>query len=60
MQKGLLPYDCFYSRIDLVFDKGRPLLMEIEVIEPSLYFNIEPKSAKLFAKKVSDFFNHQC
>ena len=57
---SLLPYDCFYSRIDLVFDRGHPLLMEIEVIEPSLYFNLEPKSAKLFAKKVSDFFNHQC
>ena len=53
---SLLPYECFYSRIDLVFDRGHPLLMEIEVIEPSLYFNLEPKSAKLFAKKVSDFF----
>lgn len=57
---SLLPYDCFYSRIDLVVDEGNPLLMEIEVIEPSLYFNLEPKSANLFAKKVSDFFNHQC
>jgi len=57
---SLLPYDCFYSRIDLIFDRGHPLLMEIEVIEPSLYFNLEPKSAKLFAKKVSDYFNRQC
>jgi len=57
---SLLPYDFFYSRIDLVVDEGNPLLMEIEVIEPSLYFNLEPKSANLFAKKVSDFFNHQC
>ena len=57
---SLLPYDFFYSRIDLVVDEGNPLLMEIEVIEPSLYFNLEPKSANLFAKKVSGFFNHQC
>ena len=57
---SLLPYDCFYSRIDLVVNGGNPLLMEIEVIEPSLYFNLEPKSANLFAEKVSDFFNHQC
>ena len=57
---SLLPYDFFYSRIDLVVNGGNPLLMEIEVIEPSLYFNLEPKSAYLFAKKVSDFFNHQC
>ena len=56
---SLLPYFCFYARIDLVIDKGRPLLMEIEVIEPSLYFNLEPKSTDLFAKKVSDFFNNQ-
>ena len=48
------------KEIDLVVDEGNPLLMEIEVIEPSLYFNLEPKSANLFAKKVSDFFNHQC
>jgi len=54
-----LPYYCFYARIDLVIDKGHPLLMEIEVIEPSLYFNLEPRSTDLFAKKVSDFFNHQ-
>lgn len=54
-----LPYYCFYARIDLVIDKGHPLLMEIEVIEPSLYFNLESKSTDLFAKKVSDFFNHQ-
>jgi len=54
-----LPYYCFYARIDLVINKGHPVLMEIEVIEPSLYFNLKPQSSDLFAKKVSDFFNHQ-
>ena len=54
-----LPHYCFYARIDLVINKGHPVLMEIEVIEPSLYFNLKPQSSDLFAKKVSDFFNHQ-
>ena len=37
-------------RIDIVSYKGRLSLMELELIEPSLYFNIEPVgSPKRFA-----------
>ncbi|MDX1672333.1 MAG: hypothetical protein R3211_08320 [Balneolaceae bacterium] len=39
-----------YSRIDLVRDSdGSFALMEVELIEPSLYFNMDPDAAELFA-----------
>ena len=45
-----LPMPCLYSRIDVVRDNNQFLLMEVELIEPSLYFNMNPKSATRFAK----------
>lgn len=46
---GAIP-EALYMRIDIVSYKGRPSLMELELIEPSLYFNIEPEgSPKRFA-----------
>ncbi len=38
-----------YARIDLVRHQGRFLLMEVELIEPSLYFNMDEQSAARFA-----------
>ena len=45
-----LPIPCLYSRIDVVRYNNQFLLMEVELIEPSLYFNMNPKSATRFAK----------
>lgn len=40
-----------YSRIDFVRTEGdRFALMELELIEPSLYFNMDPGSAERFAR----------
>ena len=40
-----------YSRIDLVrTEQNRFLLMELELIEPSLYFNMDPESPERFAE----------
>ncbi len=39
----------FYARIDLLYHKKIPVLIEIELIEPSLYFNLDPLSSKRFA-----------
>ncbi len=40
-----------YARIDLVIlPDGRPALMELELIEPSLYFNLDPDSPRRFAE----------
>ena len=39
-----------YARVDLVrLDTGQPALIELELIEPSLYFEQGPNSAELFA-----------
>ncbi|MDN3652917.1 hypothetical protein QWY77_09115 [Thalassotalea ponticola] len=39
-----------YARVDFVRMGERFAMMEAELIEPSLYFNMEPKSAPLFAQ----------
>ncbi len=39
-----------YARIDLVRHQGRFLVMEVELIEPSLYFNMDPMSAMRFTR----------
>jgi len=39
-----------YARVDLVRDGSIFRLMEVELIEPSLYFNMDPDSARRFAE----------
>jgi len=42
-----------YARIDLVTgDDGKPCILELELIEPMLYFAFEPTAASAFAKAV--------
>ncbi len=41
--------DLLYARVDLVRHEDRWLLMELELIEPSLYFNMDPASPERFA-----------
>jgi glutathione synthase/RimK-type ligase-like ATP-grasp enzyme len=43
-----LPDDVLYARIDLVRHKNEFAVMEIELIEPSLYFNMDPESPQRF------------
>jgi glutathione synthase/RimK-type ligase-like ATP-grasp enzyme len=43
-----LPADVLYARIDLVRHKNEFAVMEIELIEPSLYFNMDPESPQRF------------
>ena len=45
-----VPYQCLYSRVDVVRNDNNYLLMEVELIEPSLYFNMDPKSPQMFAE----------
>lgn len=37
-----LPYDLLYARLDLVRIDGHLSVMELELIEPILYFNMAP------------------
>jgi glutathione synthase/RimK-type ligase-like ATP-grasp enzyme len=56
-QKALqtIPEKVLYARIDLVEYKGKFNLMEIELIEPSLYFNLDDQAATRFAKSFASW-----
>ena len=43
-----MPEQALYARVDLVRCKGEWALMELELIEPSLYFNLSPSSPQKF------------
>jgi len=46
----LLPESSLYARLDLVADDaGRPLVLEVELIEPTLFLSLNPASADRFA-----------
>jgi O-ureido-D-serine cyclo-ligase len=43
-----------YARVDLVRDStGQPRLMELELIEPSLFFDQQPGSAARLAQAIA-------
>ena len=56
-QKALqtIPEKVLYARIDLVDYKDHFHLMEIELIEPSLYFNLDDKAAIRFAENFAEW-----
>jgi hypothetical protein len=41
--------ELLYARVDLVQWEGQPAVMEVELIEPSLYFAFDPESPRRFA-----------
>jgi glutathione synthase/RimK-type ligase-like ATP-grasp enzyme len=43
---------CLYARVDVVVTAERFILMEIELVEPSLYLEHDPPSARAFALAV--------
>ena len=50
---ALVPGDCTYARIDIVEADRGPLLMELELIEPELYFTIVAGSAERMAHAIA-------
>lgn len=48
-----IPWELLYARVDLVRDdEGEFRLMELELIEPALYFRMDPASPKRFADTI--------
>ena len=41
-----------YARVDLLPFYGRPALMELEIIDPSLFFKAQPSAADALAAEV--------
>ena len=48
-----LRHPCLYARVDVVVSARGPLLMELELIEPELYFLYEPAAADRFASAIA-------
>ena len=48
-----MPDTCLYARVDVVDSSRGPLLMELELIEPELYFLIVPEAADRMAQASS-------
>jgi len=49
-----VPSTCLYARVDVVESSRGPLLMELELIEPELYFLVVPESADRLAQLLTD------
>lgn len=47
------PHPWTYARVDIVETAKGPLLMELELIEPHLFFDVEPRSAERLADLLS-------
>jgi glutathione synthase/RimK-type ligase-like ATP-grasp enzyme len=47
-----VPGRCLYARVDVVETARGPLLMELELIEPELFFLIVPAAAETFADAI--------
>lgn len=50
------PHRYEYARVDFVRHLGKTLLMELEVIEPELFFRFHPEGATMFAKNIIEYF----
>jgi len=51
--RSYLTPDLLYARIDIVMTRSGPLLMEVELIEPELFFELEPAAARTMARAVA-------
>ena len=49
-----IPSQCLYARVDVVETTGGPVLMELELIEPELYFLVVPSAAGRFATAIGN------
>ena len=51
-----IPFELLYGRVDLARFDGRYVLMELELIEPSLYFRTNPQAAVNFKAGIDKTF----
>ena len=51
-----IPSATLYARLDFVRNNNEFLLMEAELIEPALYFNMSQGSAQRFAQQFVDYY----
>jgi glutathione synthase/RimK-type ligase-like ATP-grasp enzyme len=49
-----VPDTCLFARVDVVESNRGPLLMELELIEPELYFLLVPDAARQMARLIAE------
>jgi hypothetical protein len=52
-----LDYEPLFARVDGVAIDGALVLMEVELIEPDLFFNFHPDGAERFASAIENAIN---
>lgn len=52
---ALAPGKPLVARVDFVMTNGKPVLMELEVFEPELFFDKDPKAADRFALSLEEY-----
>ncbi len=50
--------ETLYARVDVIQQKDKLRLMELELIEPALYLHLDEKAADRFAAAISSALNH--
>lgn len=56
---SVMPTQALYARVDLIRVENHWAIMELELIEPSLYFNLDPASAPRFVEALLSFHQQQ-
>ncbi|NDV90408.1 hypothetical protein GTH32_04255 [Alteromonas sp. 345S023] len=56
---SMMPTQALYARVDLIRIENHWAIMELELIEPSLYFNLDPASAPRFVDAMLSFHQQQ-
>lgn len=50
---NLIPFPWVYARIDIINWSRSPMISEIELIEPNLFFDLSPNSSRLMVKALT-------
>ena len=53
---NLIPFELLYARVDMLAYQGNYLLMELELIEPALYFSTNSQAVKNFKVALDKIF----
>lgn len=53
---NLIPFELLYARVDMLLYQGNYLLMELELIEPALYFSTNSQAVKNFKVALDKIF----
>jgi glutathione synthase/RimK-type ligase-like ATP-grasp enzyme len=50
-------YTAHFARLDIISSDNRPIVIEIELIDPMMYFNLLPKTTQNYADHIYDYLN---